>query len=334
MKRCAALSVFCLLSVCLAAGCARPQTAAVTFFAMDTVMSARVWHDGAGADDVQAVQSLVTGLEQMLSVTDEHSELFRLNADGQAALSEDTLNILQQTLVLSARTRGALDPTLYPVVRLWGFTTGSYRVPSEPEIAEAMAAVGTEHVFIDGSAVTLTDGAMLDFGAVAKGYAAQKAADELIARGAAAAILSFGGNVQTLGSKPDGTSWQIDVRDPFDETRAAATLSLTGSHAVVTSGGYQRYFEADGVRYHHIFDPQSGAPAQSGLASVTIVADDGLLADGLSTALYVMGLEDAAALWRESDDFEAVLITDGGELYATEGLAACLSGADVQVIGR
>lgn len=333
MKRCAALAVFLLFLTGLS-GCARTQAAEATFFAMDTVMSARVWHGAGGAADAQAVQSLVTELEQTLSVTDERSELYRLNADGQAELSADTLNILQQTLALSARTGGALDPTLYPAVRLWGFTTGDYRVPSEAEIAEAMAAAGTEHVSIDGSTVTLTDGAMLDFGAVAKGYAAQKAADELAARGAAAAVLSLGGNVQTLGSKPDGTPWKIDVRDPFDGTRAAVTLSLTGSHAVVTSGGYQRYFEEDGVRYSHIFDPETGAPARSGLASVTVAADDGLLADGLSTALYVMGLDAAADFWRASDDFEAVLITDGGEIFVTEGLSGSVSGAEVQVIGR
>ena len=320
-----------IAAVFLLSGCAE-RAADATFFAMDTVMSVRVW--GADASDAcAAAQQTVQALERELSVTEEHSALARLNASGSGTLPDDALTLLRGALDLSARTGGALDPTLYPVVRLWGFTTGNYRVPADEEIASALARVGAEHVLIDGDAVTLTGGAMLDFGAVAKGFAAQKCADALSAAGATAALLSFGGNVQTVGSKPDGTPWRIGIADPAG-SGTAATLSLTGSCAVVTSGGYQRYFEENGVRYCHIFDPASGAPAQSGLASVTIVAQDGLLADGLSTALYVMGLDAAAGFWRDSDDFEAVFITDDGGIFCTAGLSGCIEADGAEVIER
>ncbi len=332
MKRCAALFAGVILLALLAACAAQP--AEQVFFAMDTVMRVRIWHGDQAADDAAAVQALVASLEQSLSVTEDSSEVSQLNAAGAGALSEDTLYLLERSLDLSARTDGALDVTLYAVVQLWGFTTGDYRVPSEAEIAQALSTTGADRVSISGSTVTLREGTMLDFGAVAKGEAAQRAAALLAERGAEAAILSFGGNVQTLGEKPDGTDWQIAVQDPFDETAAAVTLSLAGSHAIVTSGGYQRNFSIDGVTYHHIMDPETGAPARSGLSSVTIVADDGFLADGLSTALYVMGLEEAAAFWRESDDFEAVLIDDTGTVYVTQGLADRVSGGPVQVIER
>lgn len=175
---------------------------------------------------------------------------------------------------------------------------------------------------------------MLDFGGIAKGYAAEKCAKLLEAAGIEAALLSLGGNLQTVGTKPDGSAWAVGIADPENPTQAIATLTFTGSLALVTSGGYQRYFEEDGVRYHHILDPKTGYPARSGLASVTILAESGTLADALSTALFVMGLDAAAEFWRGSDDFEAVFVTDGGKIYATQDAASLLGGCEFEVISR
>ncbi len=332
MKRSLALFAVLLLILPLCSCAAKP--AEQSFFAMNTVMSVRIWHDDGAAADAAAVQALVNTLERALSVTNPGSEIAQLNGTGSGTLSDDTLYLLEKTLALSARTGSALDPTLYPIVRLWGFTTDAFRVPSEEEIAAALKSIGTEHITQSGNTVTLADGTMLDFGAVAKGYAAQKSAEFLTRSGVEAAMLSFGGNIQTVGSKPDGTDWKIGIQDPFDAASNAAVLSLSGSGAVVTSGGYQRYFEENGETYCHIMDPKTGAPVQGDLASVTIVAPNGMLADGLSTALYVMGFDDACEFWRTSDDFEAILITNAGDIYITEGLDGRIDGAQYQVITR
>jgi len=166
--------------------------------------------------------------------------------------------------------------------------------------------------------ITLPEGMEIDLGSVAKGYAGQLVAQMLREHGVQSALLNLGGNVQTVGAKPDGSPWQIGIKDPQGED-AMMVLSVE-DQAVVTSGGYERYFEQDGQTYWHIMDPSTGHPADSGLISVTIVGDEGVVCDGLSTALFVMGLEKAADLWAQSGDFEAVFVTASGEVYITEGL--------------
>ena len=321
------LFLFCLIPVLLLGACRAEQLSETTLFAMDTVMELRVY-----GDDRQECRRIIQALETELSVTDPDSQLSRLNAAGKAELDGELLELLRRTLALSEQTGGALDPTVYPIVRLWGFTTEEYRVPEDAEIAQTLQTVGTAHVQMDGDLVTLTDGAMLDLGAVAKGYAAAQCAAYLERR-RLCGILTLGGNVQTVGTKPDKSDWQVGIRNPFDSEKVIGALSLTGSNAVVTSGGYERYFERDGVRYHHIIDPATGRPADNELASVTVVCDDGFTADGLSTALFVMGLDKATDYWREHQDFEAVFITNSGMMFVTSGLAERIStNAPVEMI--
>ena len=322
-----ALLVLLLLPLC---GCA-PQADTREIFAMDTVMELTVYGSGA-ADRIRETAELLSGLEAKLSVTRADSEVARLNAGKTVDLSKETAELLRRSLRLRDETGGALEPFLYPLTRLWGFTTGDYRVPSDAEIAETLAGIRGGSYTLEGDTASL-HGLALDFGAVAKGYAGQLAAERLRAAGVTSAILSLGGNVQTVGLKPDGSLWNVAIRDPEDPEGYLGVLAV-GETAVVTSGGYQRYFEEDGVRYIHILDPETGRPADAGLSSVTIVSADGLLADGLSTALYVLGLDRAEALWRDRSDFEAVLVAKDGAIYVTAGLAEAFSGAEFQVIER
>ena len=311
----ALLSAAFLLTGCSGAPAQEPETA--TFFAMDTAMDFTVYGDAALLDEAE---TLIGSLEEQVSVTDEHSNIYAIDHTGSGSLSGNAAELMAQALELCRRTGGALDISVYPIVRAWGFTTGSYQVPDEETIQSLLPLVDYTQIQYDAATgvVTLPEGMEIDLGSVAKGYAGQLAAQMLRNSGVESALLNLGGNVQTVGAKPDGSPWQIGIKDPKGED-AMMVLSIA-DQAVVTSGGYERYFEQDGQTYWHIMDPFTGHPADSGLISVTIVGDEGVVCDGLSTALFVMGLEKAADLWAQSGDFEAVFVTASGEVYITEGL--------------
>ena len=311
----AMLSALLFLTGCSAES--SPEPVQGTFFAMDTVMDFTIYGESGLIDQSE---SLIASLESLVSVTDANSELYAINQTGSGTLTGKASSLMEQALEICRRTDGALDLSIYPIVQAWGFTTGSYQVPDEAEIQALLPLVDYRKIQYDAADgdVTLPEGMKIDLGSVAKGYAGQLVAQMLRDNGVQSALLNLGGNVQTVGAKPDGSPWQIGIKDPQGED-AMMVLSVE-DQAVVTSGGYERYFEQDGQTYWHIMDPSTGHPADSGLISVTIVGDEGVVCDGLSTALFVMGLEKAADLWAQSGDFEAVFVTASGEVYITEGL--------------
>ena len=294
--------------------------------AMDTVMTLTVYDQSAedGMEILSKAIARIEDLESLLSVTDPGSEIYRANHSGGAAvsLSDPTRELLENALSLCDETGGALDVTVYPAVRAWGFTTGDYRVPEEAELSALTEHIDYTRVSLDGNRLTLPAGMELDLGAVAKGCTGDLLMSLFREEGVNSAIVELGGNVQALGAKPDGSPWRVALQAP--EGGYAGVLEITDK-AVITSGGYQRYFEQDGETYIHIIDPATGHPAQTGLASATIVADSGLRGDGLSTALFVMGREKAEAFWRAHPDFDFILLSNDGTAVITEGLEDCFS---------
>ena len=286
-----------------------------TIFAMDTVMTLTVYGDEALLTEAE---NSIHALESRLSVTDPDSEIYAVNRDGAGAVSEDTEELLSRALALCAETGGALDISIYPVSLAWGFTTGDYAVPDPETLSALLERVDYTRVALDGSAVTLAPGMEIDLGSVAKGYTGDRVLAQLRAAGVQSALLDLGGNVQTLGTKPDGSLWRVGVRDPAGEGMVGVVE--LADKAVITSGGYERCFERDGELYWHILDPSTGCPARNGLISVTVIGDEGALCDGLSTALFVLGPERAAEFWREHGGFELVLVDEAGDLLVTEGL--------------
>lgn len=313
-----ALSGFCLTS------CSMNQTGyhSESFFAMDTYMKFTAYSEDA-EEAVDLAKDKVCELEKKWSVTDKGSEIYKINhSNGKSVfVSSETEQLIEFSLDISEMTDGALDCTIYPVLSEWGFTkNGSYNVPSDSRLAELLDFTGFEKVTVNDQDVVLPENMQIDLGAVGKGSAGDYAAEIMKECGIESALLDLGGNIHTIGTKPDGTDWKLGLRSPFDKSSFA--MIEVSDCAVVTSGGYERCFTGeDGEVYWHILDPETGKPAHSGLASVTVIGKEGRLCDALSTALFVMGLDKAERLWTEYGyDFDMVLVINEKKVFITDGI--------------
>jgi thiamine biosynthesis lipoprotein len=263
--------------------------------------------------------------EQGVSWRAETSDIARVNAQSsggdEARVSPETSEALLVALAIAADSGGAFDPTVGRLTQLWDFDSGSGIVPSDAQIQEALRGVGYEGVLVQGDAVTLRDGVALDFGAIGKGIGCDQALRLLATRAdVTGAVINFGGSsILTYGQRGDGKDWRVALTNPTQTDDYLGVLELAGTNHVSTTGNYERYFEVDGRRYHHILDPTTGYPAQSGLRSVTVLCDSGIVSEGLSTACFVLGREGSAALL-EAYGAEAVFVDDRDRVYLTEGI--------------
>ena len=315
--------------------------AEVDVYAMTTTMQLGAYGDRA-AEAVQAAAEEIVRLDKLLSVGNPESEIAKINAEGEGEVSADTLAMLKKAVKVHERSGGALDISVYPMMELWGFTTEEYRVPSQEEIDGILPLVDQDLMEIEereeGALVRLAEGQGIDLGAVAKGFTSDRVAQIFRSYGLESGLIYLGGNVHCLGSKPGGADWRIGIQDPGNSAGIVGVLAVSGK-AVITSGAYERYFkdEETGKTYHHILDPATGCPAETGISSVTIVSPDGTLADSLSTACFVMGLDESVEYWREyGDDFEMIIMDDDGLIHLTEGLEKSFTseGHKVKIIYR
>lgn len=290
-------------------------------FAMDTYMTVTAYGKNAENGVNKAVDE-INRLETVLSAEKQESDIYKLNETGSGTLSTDTKNIVSKALEINKTTNGAFDISIYPLMVKWGFTTQKYNVPSKNEISKLLKDVDSSKIIFDEKSgnIKLKENMKIDLGGIAKGYTSNRVMQIFKECGVKSGLVSLGGNVQALGTKTDGTAWQIAIENPDKSSDYIGVVSVKDK-AVITSGGYERYFEKNGKTYHHILDPETGYPAESGVKSVTIVSDDGTLADALSTSLFVMGKEKALDYWREhKNEFDTVLVEDNGDITITGGL--------------
>ncbi len=302
-------------------------------FAMDTIMRFTAY-GAKSAEAVDAAIQEVQRLDALLSTGSASSEVSALNQNGGGEVSEDTARLLTAALEFYTSTGGLFDCTVYPLMRLWGFPTQEYHVPTETELAETLPLADSSKTRFDGQTLRLAEGQAVDFGGIAKGYAAQRVIEIFQSYGVSSGNISLGGNVQVLGSKPDGSDWRIGIQDPGGLQGSILAVVPVQDRALVTSGGYERFFVEDGKTYIHILDPRTGCPAETDLLSATVVASDGMLADALSTSLFIMGSQDAARYWRENGcTFDMILVTKNREILVTERISGSLeTQAQVQVL--
>nr|WP_309550858.1 MULTISPECIES: FAD:protein FMN transferase [Clostridium] len=294
-------------------------------YLMGTIVQLKVYGGNAEKATEKALKR-VNDIEDKMSVNIETSEITKLNAKSGISgekLSADTYYVIKEAVKYGKLTGGALDVTIEPIVKLWGIGTDKERVPTKNEIDEKLKLVDYNDIILDekNSTIKLRRASQaIDLGAIAKGYTADEIKKVLIDNKISSALINLGGNVYAVGSKPDGTSWNIGIQNPLD-TRGEylGTVSFTDK-SVVTSGNYERYFIKDGVRYHHIFDPKTGYPADKGIISTTIVSDKSIDGDALSTSTYIMGLEKGIKLIESIKGVDAIFVTSDKKIYVTSGL--------------
>lgn len=320
--------LLCLAMALPLAGCGETVENMSTVYAMDTTMTL-IAYGNNGQKGLQAAGSIILSLDAALDPDLETSIVYKMNhANGQSTVvSGQIADMIKIAQDVYSRSKGALDLTLYPLIKRWGFADSNYYVPSEEEIMADLQRLCFDEVVLtpfpsSGSySVYMPEYGEICFAAAARGCASENAVEAMRQAGVTSGVVSMGGNVQTLGRKPNGSNWSVAITDPNAPSTYFGVVNV-GETAIVTSGAYQRNFvnKTDGKFYHHILKPSTGCPVSGVLSSVTIICDDGIMADCLATALYILGETAALNYWRTYGGFEMVLVTNDNRVVCTSGL--------------
>lgn len=318
----------CLVMVLPFAGCGETVENQSTVFAMDTTMTL-IAYGNNGQKGLRAAESIILSLDAALDPDLDTSIVYKMNhAGGQSTVvSGQIADMIKTAQEIYTHSKGALDLTLYPLIKRWGFADSNYYVPTEEEIASDLQRLCFDEVLLtpfpsSGSySVIMPDYGEISFAAAARGCASQNAVEAMRQAGVTSGVVSMGGNVQTLGRKPNGSNWSVAITDPNAPSTYFGVVNV-GEAAIVTSGAFQRNFvnKTDGKFYHHILKPATGYPVNGVLSSVTVICDNGIMADCLATALYVLGETAALNYWRTYGGFEMVLVTNDNRVVCTSGL--------------
>ncbi len=307
--------------------CAAREHVSHEFYFMDTLITVTLYTDEKEAEPIfKECRRILSELDALWSRTNEDSDTSRFNASHAGLLDLDarTVDLIRTAADVSQKTDGAFDVTVLPLVKLWQLCEENDRLPTQDSMFQTLALVNYNRLSVSSdTAVSKITGTEIDFGGIGKGAAIDALIDYLESTDVSGGLVSFGSNVAVFGEKPDGSDFLIGLRDPRDRTDYAGALTLRPGEVLSVSGDYERYYIVSGEKYHHILDPKTGYPADTGLSSVAVVCRDGTLADALSTALFVMGEEAAMAFYQaEVYDFEAVFIRSDGSIRVTDGLKA------------
>lgn len=295
-------------------------------FLLNTVVTINLY-DKREEDILDGCFDLIKKYELIYSRTNENSELYRLNhralpeKDGSYMISEELSDIISYGLSYGRISGGLFDITIGSVSSLWDFKQATPELPNFSELLKALKSVNYKYLQLNNNLLTFTTEAVqLDLGAIAKGYIADRVKEYLLYRGVSSAMINLGGNVLCIGEKPNGTPFHVGIQKPFADQNETVAILDVRDMSVVSSGVYERYFEIDGVRYHHLLNPDTGYPVNNELASVTIISKQSMDGDGLSTSCFALGLDRGLELVESLPYTYAVFLTLDGKLYYSKGL--------------
>ncbi len=318
---CVFITLFLILTI---SGCTPNKTIRYdktgTYF--DTVITITLY-DKDQVSLIDKCFEMADHYEKLFSRTVPDSDVSRINAAEGAfvTVDEETIELIEYGLSYSELSNGKFDITIGALSDLWDITENPGIIPEEEKIQNALNTVGSENLIVKDDQVALADpGTRLDLGGIAKGYIADKMKIYLQSEGVTSGMINLGGNVLTIGDKPDGSKYSIAVQKPFDEMNTALAVLQISDQTVVSSGIYERYFELDNKIYHHILDTDTGYPVENNLLGVTIICDKSVDGDGLSTTCFSLGLDEGMKLIESLDNTEAVFITDDYELHCSSGI--------------
>jgi len=294
-------------------------------YAMGTLIDQVIYGKNAKITSKEVSKKIKT-IERQMTVKLPGGDVDKINKNATKSavvVDREILNLIKSSIKISKLSNGAFDITILPIVNLWGIGTDKERIPSDSEIKKLLPLVNYRDIVIDdekSSVFLKKENQKIDLGGIAKGYAGDVAIGIYKNQSIKKAIINLGGNVVTLGSKVDNQPWTIGIQNPREKNGVIIGTVKVSNKAVVSSGDYERYFEKNGVRYHHIIDPKTGKPARSGLISSTIIAKSSTEADGLSTATFILGLDEGMKLIRKYKNDEAIFVTYDKKVYTTDGL--------------
>lgn len=294
-------------------------------YALGTIINFRVFGSKGEKAIEEAIQKL-NDIDDKMSAFKEYSEISKINSKAGVnpeAVSEDTYFVVKKAVEYSKILEGTFDPTIRPLVKLWNIGTEEEIIPEKSQIEETLKLVNYNDVILDEnnySTMLKHRKQALDVGGIAKGFAADEARDIFYKHKIKSALIDLGGNIFALGSKEDGTSWKVGIQNPFKPRGEYIGVLSVKNKSVVTSGNYERYFMKDGKRFHHIIDPKTGYPSQSKIISATIISDNSIDGDGLSTGVYIIGIDKALEIIEAIDGVDAIFITEDKKVYKTSGI--------------
>lgn len=275
---------------------------------------------------VGEVLERLNDIDDKMSAFKEESEISKITVSaGNKAerVSYDTYFVIKKALEYSKILEGTFDPTIRPLVKLWSIGTKEEKIPEEAEIRTAMELVNYNDVLLDEdkhSIMLKQKKQALDVGGIAKGFAADEAHDIFLKHKIKSALIDLGGNIFALGCKQDKTPWKVGIQNPFNSRGDFLGILDVENKSIVTSGNYERYFMKDGKRFHHIIDPKTGYPSESKIISATIISDNSIDGDGLSTGIYILGVDKALNIIEAIRGVDAILVTEDKKVYMTSGV--------------